>query len=72
MAARCAVSINAMRAPDPAAFPAEVYPVKGHIGDHSQNQRVFGRNMRPKGAGQNNTIHFIHAELIHQEPCAGI
>lgn len=46
--------------------------VDGAIGDHAQNHRVFGRNMRAEGPGEGHAVYGVDAELVHQKTRTGI
>ena len=46
--------------------------VQRHVGDHPQNHRVFGRNMRPERAGQNNPVHPVDGHFVHQQAGSGV
>ena len=42
------------------------------IGNEAEDHRIFDIDMAAEGAGQPDAIDLVDAELVHQEPRAGI
>ena len=61
-----------MRAPVPAALPADCTLVERAIGDEAEDHRIFDVDMAAEGAGEADAVDLVDAELVHQEPRAGI
>ena len=42
------------------------------IGDQAQDHRIFHVDMAAEGAGEPDAVDLVDAELVHQQPRAGI
>ena len=42
------------------------------VGDHAEDHRVLRRDVRAEGAGEHDAVDGVGAELVHQQPRAGV
>ena len=61
-----------MRAPVPAALPADCTLSSGQSGMRPEDHREFHVDMAAEGAGEADAVDMVDAELVHQQPRAGI
>ncbi len=72
MTRREVASSSAMRAPVPAALPAERTCAQVAVGNHAENHRVLDVDVAAERAGETDAIDVIDAEPLHEQRDAGI
>ena len=61
-----------MRAPVPAALPAERDVVERAVGDEAEDHRVFHVDVAAEGAGKDDALDLVDAVVVHEQLHAGI
>ena len=61
-----------MRAPVPAALPAEATLARSQSGIRPEHHRVLGVDLAAERAGERDAVDLLDAEMVHQQARAGI
>ena len=72
ISARAARFSSAIRAPVPAALPADVTCSGIAVGHQAQDQRVHRVDVRAERAGQADAVDGLDAQVVHQQPAPGV
>ena len=61
-----------MRAPVPAALPAELTLGERAVGNHAEHHRVLDVDVAAERAGEADAVDMVDAEPLHQQPHARV
>ena len=61
-----------MRAPAPAALPADANLPQIAVGNHAEYHRVLDVDVAAEGAGETNAVDVIDSQALHQQLDAGV